>query len=157
MPFGVNNALVFFSRIVIKEFQEYLYKTMEICFNDWTVYNLLKEYVKWLHLMLEYYKQIQLELNIKKCISTTPIGILLWHVVCKEGIKIDLAKIKVIPYLKPPINPKQVRSFLGPIEYYREFIIHYSNITFSYGWDSQRKCSILYGVNNVWNHLKNSK
>ena len=44
---------------------------------------------------------------------TTPIGIFLGHVVYKEGIKIDLAKIKVILDLKSPINPKQIRISLG--------------------------------------------
>ena len=131
MPFGLKNAPIVLSRIVIKAFQEYLYKTMEVYFDDWTMYNLLKEHVKWLRLMLEHCIQIQLTLIIKKCIFDTPIGILLRHVVCKEGIKVDLAKIKVILELKPPINPKQVRAFLGHIRYCRKFIGHYLDITFS--------------------------
>ena len=81
---------------------------MEVYFDDWTVYNILKEHIKWLRLMLEICIQIQLALTIKKCIFATPIGILLGHVVCKEGIKVDLTKIKIILDLKPPINPKQV-------------------------------------------------
>ena len=80
--------------------------------------------------MLEICRQIQLGLNIKKCIFTTPIGILLDHVVCKEGIQVDIAKIKIILDLKPPVNPKQFRIFLGHIGYYRKFIRHYSNITY---------------------------
>ena len=54
----------------------------------------------------------------------TPIGILLGHVVCKDGIKVDFAKIKIIFDLKPPINPKQVRVLLGHTWYYRKFIRH---------------------------------
>ena len=50
--------------------------------------------------------------------------------VCKEGIKVILTKIKVILYLQPHVNPKQVRSFLGHTRNYRKFIRHYSNITF---------------------------
>jgi hypothetical protein len=80
--------------------------------------------------MLERCKQIQLSLNIKNCIFATPIGILLGHVVCKEGTKVDIAKIKVIIDLKPVANPKQIRIFLGHTGYYRKFIIHYSNITY---------------------------
>ena len=60
----------------------------------------------------------------------TPIGILLGHIVCKEGIKVDFAKIKIILDLKPPINPKQVRVLLGHIGYYRKFIRHYSDMTY---------------------------
>ena len=57
--------------------------------------------------MLERCRQIQLSLNIKKCIFVTPIRILLGHIVCKEGIKVEFAKIKIILDLKPPVNPKQ--------------------------------------------------
>ena len=91
---------------------------------------MLKDHIKWLRLMLERCKQIQISLNIKKCIFATPIGIILGHVVCKEGIKVDISKIKVIIDLKPSVNPKQIRIFLGHTRYYRKFIRHYSNITY---------------------------
>ena len=103
---------------------------MGIYFDDWTIYNMLKDDIKWLRLMLERCRQIQLSLNIKKCIFATPIGILLGHVVCKEGIKVNLAKIKVIIDLTPSSNPKQIRIFLGHTGYYRKFIRHYSDITY---------------------------
>ena len=82
---------------------------------DWTIYSLLKEHVKWIRLMLERCRKIQLVLDIKKCIFFTPIRILLGSVVWKDVIKVDLAKFKVILDLKPLINPNQVRSFLGDI------------------------------------------
>ena len=90
----------------------------------------MKDHIKWLRLMLEICRQIQLSLNIKKCIFVTPIGILLEHVVYKEGIKVDIAKIKVIIDLKAPINSKQIRIFLGHTSYYRKFIRQYSDITY---------------------------
>ena len=73
---------------------------------------------------------MQLSLNIKKCIFTTPIAILLGHVVCKEGNKVDFAKLKIILDLKPPVNPKQVRILLGHTRYYRKIIRHYSHMTY---------------------------
>ena len=82
MPSRLKNAPVVFSRIVIKYFREYIYNTMAVNFDDWTVYSLLKEHIKWLRLMLEICRQIQLSLNIKKCIFSTPIGIMLGHVAC---------------------------------------------------------------------------
>ena len=85
---------------------------------------------KWLRLMLERCRQIQLSLNIRKCIFVTPIGILLGQIVCKEGIKFEFANIKIILDLKPPINPKQVRVLLGHTGYYRKFIRYYSDMTY---------------------------
>lgn len=81
-------------------------------------------------MILEICRQIQLSLNLKKCIFLAPIGILLGHVVCKDGIKVDMAKIKIIVDLKPLTNPKQIRVFLGHTGYYQKFIRQYSDITF---------------------------
>ena len=130
MPFGLKNAPTVFSRIVVKTFQEYIYKTMAVYFDDWTIYSMLKDHCKWIRLMLERCQQIQSSLKIKKCIFVTPIGILLGHIVCKEVIKVEFAKIKIILDLKPPVNPKQVRVILGCIGYYRKFIRYYSNMTY---------------------------
>ena len=104
MRFGLKNEPTIFFKIVLKYFQENLYKTIEIYFDDWTIYILLKEHAKWITLMLEICKKIQLSLNIKKCIFSTPIGILLVHVVYKEGIKVDLSKINIIIDLNLYIN-----------------------------------------------------
>ena len=86
---------------------------MTVYFDDWTIYSTLKDHCIWLRLMLERWRQIQLSLNIKKCIFFTPIWILLGQIVCKEGIKVNFTKIKIILDLKPPVNPKQVRVLLG--------------------------------------------
>ena len=64
------------------------------------------------------------------CIFATTIGILLGHIVCKEGTKVDFAKIKIILDLKPPVNPKKVRILLGNTRYYKKIIQHYSVITY---------------------------
>ena len=45
MPFGLNNAPTAFSRITIKAFQEYLYNTMVVYFDNWIIYILLKEHI----------------------------------------------------------------------------------------------------------------
>ena len=52
-------------------------------------------------------------MNIRKCIFATPICILLGHVVCKDGMKVDMAKRKIILDLKPPTNPRQIIIFFG--------------------------------------------
>ena len=103
---------------------------MAVYFDDWTIYSMLKYHCKWLKLMLERCRKIQLSLNIKKCIFATPIGILLGNIVCKEGIKVEFAKIKIILDLKPLVNPKQVRVLLGHTGYYRKFIRYYSDMTY---------------------------
>lgn len=72
MPFGLKNSPAVFSRIVVKAFQENMYKSMGVYFDDWAIFSLLKEHTKWLKMMLEICRQIQLSLNLKKCIFLTP-------------------------------------------------------------------------------------
>lgn len=50
---------------------------------------------------------------MRKCVFATLIGILLGHVVFKDGIKLNMDKIKIILDLKPPKNPKDVIIIFG--------------------------------------------
>ena len=74
IPFGLRNVPAIFLRIVVNAFQDYLYKSMGVYFDDWKIYIMLKYLIKWLRLMLERCCQIQLSFNIKKCIFAHPFA-----------------------------------------------------------------------------------
>jgi hypothetical protein len=129
MPFGLKNAPTIFSRVVIAAFKEFIHQFLKVYLDDWTIYSLLKNHVEVLRLMLERCRQCQISLNIKKCIFGTPFGILLGHIVCKQGLLVDLAKIIIIVNLPTPKTVRQLRETLGHIGYYRKFIKGYAQIT----------------------------
>ena len=52
MPFGLKNAPAIFSRVVIAVFKEFIYKFLEVYFDDWTVFGLMNKHVGALRLML---------------------------------------------------------------------------------------------------------
>jgi hypothetical protein len=58
-----------------------------------------------------------------------PHGNFLGHIVCREGVLVDPAKVLVIVNMPPLTSAKQLRSMLGHIGYYRRFIRRYENIT----------------------------
>ena len=79
--------------------------------------------------MLDKCRQHQISLNLKKCIFCAHFGILLSHIVCKQGLMMDPAKIAIIVNLQPPKSVKQLRTTLGHTGYYRKFIKGYAQIT----------------------------
>ena len=53
MHFGLNNALAIFSRIVVDAFKEFIHKFLEVYFDNWTVFGLIKDHFEILKMMLE--------------------------------------------------------------------------------------------------------
>jgi hypothetical protein len=104
MPFGLKNAPTIFSRVVVASFKEFIHKFLEVYLDDWTIFSLLKDHVETLCLMLDRCRQFQISLNLKKCIFCAPFGILLGHVVCKQGLLVDPVKIVVIVDFPPPTS-----------------------------------------------------
>jgi len=108
MSFGLKNAPAMFSRVVISAFKEFIHKFLEVYFDDWTIFGLLKDHIASLRLMLDKCRQHQISLNLKKCIFCAPFGILLGHIVCKQWLMVDPAKIAIIVKLPPPKSVKQL-------------------------------------------------
>ena len=55
----------------------------------------------------------------------------LGHIVYAEGIRVDPAKIEAVMSWKLPRNVTEVRSFLGLVGYYRQFVKGFSAIASS--------------------------
>jgi hypothetical protein len=128
MPFGLKNSPTIFSRIVVVAFKDFIHKFLEVYLDDWTIFSLLKDHVEVLRLMLDRCRQCQISLNIKKCIFSAPFGILLGHVVCKQGLLVDHVNIVVIVNLPPSKLVHQLKYTLGHTGYYRKFISGYAQI-----------------------------
>ena len=129
MPFGLKNTPAIFSRLVVAIFKDYIHKFVQVYFDDWTIFGLLKKHVEALRLMLAKCRKYQISLNLKKCVLCVPFGTLLGHIVCKQRLLVDPAKIAIIVNLPPPNSIKQLHNTLGHTGYCRKFIKGYAKIT----------------------------
>ena len=49
MPFGLKNVPAIFSLIVVASYKEFIHKFLEVYFDDWTMFGLLKKNVSCYH------------------------------------------------------------------------------------------------------------
>ena len=92
--------------MVVEAFKDFLHKFLEAYFDDWTIFSLLQNHIECLRLMLDKCNQFQISLNLKKCIFVTPFGVMLGHIVCKQGLLVDPSKIAIIVDFPPPTSEK---------------------------------------------------
>ena len=72
--------------------------------------------------LFECLRKFQLKLNPTKCTFGATSEKLLRFVVSKKGIEIDPNKVRAIQDLPPPRTKKEVRSFMGRLNYIARFI-----------------------------------
>ena len=57
IPFGLKNAPTIFSRIVVVAFKYFIHKFLEVYFDDWIVFGLIKDHIESLKMMLKRSRQ----------------------------------------------------------------------------------------------------
>jgi hypothetical protein len=118
-----------FSSVVVAVFKEFIHKFLKVYLEYWTVFNLLRDHVEFLRLMLDEIRQHHISLNLNNCVFCAPFIILLGHMVCKQGSIVDPTNITFILDLQPPTLVKHLHETLGNIEYYKKIIKGDTQIT----------------------------
>ncbi|RVW81572.1 Retrovirus-related Pol polyprotein from transposon 17.6 [Vitis vinifera] len=155
MPFGLCNAPATFQRCMLSIFSDMVERIMEVFMDDITVYGgSNEECLLHLEAILQRCIEKDLVLNWEKCHFLVQQGIVLGHIISKNGIEVDKAKVELIVKLPPPTNVKGIRQFLGHAGFYRRFIKDFSKI-------SKPLCELLVkeaklcGMRNVRRVLRN--
>nr|GEV74483.1 hypothetical protein [Tanacetum cinerariifolium] len=104
-------------------FHDMIEKTMEVFMDDFLVFgNSFSTCLSHLQKMLKKFEDPNLCLNWEKSYFIVKEGIVLDHIISKNGIKVDKSKVDVIAKLPLPTTVKGIRSFLGHAGFYRRFI-----------------------------------
>ncbi|KAJ9544597.1 hypothetical protein OSB04_024304 [Centaurea solstitialis] len=129
MPFGLTNAPADFMDLMNRVCRPYLDKFVIVFIDDILIYSQSKEdHEQHLRLILELLKAEKLYAKFSKCEFWIREVHFLGHVVNKEGIHVDPAKIEAIKKWETPKTPTEIRQFLGLSGYYWRFIANFSKI-----------------------------
>ena len=123
MPFGLCNAPGTFQRCMMGIFSDMIEIILEIFMDDFSVFGDSYEgCLENLRKVLERCQEKNLVLNWEKCHFMVTQGIVLGHIVSKNGIEVDKAKVELISNLPTSKCVRDIRSFLGHVGFYRRFI-----------------------------------
>ncbi|RVW66466.1 Retrovirus-related Pol polyprotein from transposon 17.6 [Vitis vinifera] len=129
MPFDLCNAPATFQRCMLNIFNDMVEHIMEVFMDDITIYgSAFDECLVNLEVVLHRCIEKDLGLNWEKCHVMVQQGIVLGHIISKQGIEVYKAKVELIVNLTSPTNVKGVRQFLGHAGFYRRFIKDFSKL-----------------------------
>jgi len=125
MPFGLINVGATYQRGMTKIFHDIIHKEIEVYVDDLIVKSGTEvEHVEYLLEMFQRLRKYKLRLNPNKCTFGVRSGKLLGFIVSQKGIEVDPDKVRAIREMPAPKTEKQVRGFLGRLNYISRFISH---------------------------------
>lgn len=97
--------------------------------DDFTIYGVtFKEEKENSEIVRKRCQDYNLSLNSGKFLIMIEEGVVLGHFISSKGIQVNPTKIEVISTLLTLEKQKDVRSFLGHVGYYRQFIKNFSQL-----------------------------
>ncbi|PKI61325.1 hypothetical protein CRG98_018280 [Punica granatum] len=123
MPFGLKNTGATYQRAMVTLFHDMMHKEVEVYIDDMIAKSKEGEdQLVNLKRLFDRLREYKLRLNPAKCTFGARSGKLLGFVVSERSIEVDPDKVKAIKELPPPSMVREVRGFLGRLNYIARFI-----------------------------------
>ncbi|XP_056142138.1 uncharacterized protein pogzb [Lampris incognitus] len=128
VPFGITSAPEIFQREMSKVLQHQ--EGVVVFMDDILVYaNTPEEHEQRLQNTLQTLEEAGLQLNNEKCLLRQTQLRYLGHIIDKDGVRPDTAKVEAITQLGPPRNTTELRRVLGMVHYLGRYLPHLSEVT----------------------------
>src|SRR3954469_18136552 len=125
MPFGLKNVGATYQRAMVTLFHDMIHKEIEVYVDDMIAKSQTEEeHLVYLEKLFARLRKFRLRLNPNKCTFGVRSGKLLGFIVSQRGIEVDPDKVRAIQNMPAPKNEKEVRGFLGRLNYIARFISH---------------------------------
>nr|XP_027189420.1 protein NYNRIN-like [Cicer arietinum] len=125
MPFGLKNAGATYQRAMVTLFHDMMHKEIKVYVDDMIAKSRTEEeHVINLQKLFVRLRKFRLRLNPAKCTFGVRSDELLGFIVGQKGIEVDPDKVRAIQEMPAPRTEKEVRGFLGRLNYIARFISH---------------------------------
>lgn len=129
MPFGLKNAPATFQRVMDNMLRGLQHHSCIVYLDDIIIFSTsLQEHIQRLTDVFNRLRKYNFKIQLDKCEFLRKEVDYLGHVITAEGIKPNPDKIKAIIDFPIPKTPKQLKSFLGLLGFYRKFIKNFAKI-----------------------------
>ena len=129
MRFGLKNIRATYQRATTTFFHDMMHRDIEVYVDDMIVKSWDRaDHLAALERFFKRIRQFRLRLNPKKCTFGVTFGKLLRYMVSEKGIEADPKNIRVILEISTPRTEKEIRGFLGRLQYICRFIARLINI-----------------------------
>ena len=128
-PMGLATSPATFQRLMNIIFREQLGKSALVYLDDIVVYSpTFEQHLFYLHKAFAVLEAANLKAHLKKTELCKAQILYLGHVIDRQGVRPDPAKIAAVRKFPLPRTRRDVRSFLGLCGYYRRFIAGFARI-----------------------------
>ena len=123
MPFGLKNAGATYQRLVNRMFQKQIGTFVEVYIDVMLVKSIKAElHITHLAKAFQVLKSYNMKLNPAKCAFGVSAGKFLGFIFNNRGIEANPDKIKVVLYMLPPSNIKDIQRLTGRIAVLSYFV-----------------------------------
>ncbi len=127
MPFGLNNALVFFQRIMDQVLEGANF--LKCYIDDILVHSKgLLQHLVHLEELFKRLHDINMKIHPKKCEIVVTLVVYFGHRILPNGIMVHWAKVVPISEMPNPTDVHTLRSFIGLCNYYKIYVQNFSTI-----------------------------